>query len=457
MTDVPPPAPNRGKPRQAPIIDAEAHEVAPDVAAPDITEPDVAKPDIASAEIPAEKPAESFGADEASTLHVTHASAQTGIPTEPETPIASEPVAEIVRQSESLPDHEPPPHAPEGATHADPAVAPATKTSVLPIAALACSLLALAGTGWLATRSQTASTTDADLRARISALEAKIAPLEAATKTFNDAQAQINDLGSSLKSSFDAARQALTSAPAPAAPTAPLVPPQPIPVQAPMPPPVDLTPLTSRLSELEQKVVAATQKLTALDAQPKLDVAATDRKTASALASADAAASIVLAQALVRAVDSGRPFTQELNALVATGTSAERVKGLRETAATGVATSQSLADSFMPLAGPILAGADTKPTGSLLDRLTQGAASLVKIRPAGDSSGDGPLAVIGRIEAALARGDVPAALNARAQLPGPAKATTEAWAAKAQARVDAMALAGDIAADATRRLGQAKP
>jgi hypothetical protein len=80
----------------------------------------------------------------------------------------------------------------------------------------------------------------------------------------------------------------------------------------------------------------------------------------------------------------------------------------------------------------------------------------VQIRTVGQISGDAPAAVVGRIENALDKGDVAAALQAREALPGPAKTISEDWAKRARARLAADQAAQALAADAMTRLGKAR-
>lgn len=215
-----------------------------------------------------------------------------------------------------------------------------------------------------------------------------------------------------------------------------------------------LAPLPGAVAALDQRLGADEQKLQALASQPKVDAAALEKRTGTAVAAADSAARVVMAKALVQAIDAGRPYKPELAALAASGADQSRLGPLEAHAASGVPTAPALADSFSGLAGSILAGTDTSKDGSLWDRLARGAGKLVRIRPVGEASGDDPPSIVARMEAALARGDVAGALAAREHLPEKAKAATEAWAKDARARVEALAAADGLVNEATERLAR---
>ena len=69
--------------------------------------------------------------------------------------------------------------------------------------------------------------------------------------------------------------------------------------------------------------------------------------------------------------------------------------------------------------------------------MVAGARSLVSVRPVGPVAGSDPPAVVSRMEAAVATGDLATALRERDGLPPAGKDASAAWAAKAMERVNA--------------------
>jgi hypothetical protein len=71
--------------------------------------------------------------------------------------------------------------------------------------------------------------------------------------------------------------------------------------------------------------------------------------------------------------------------------------------------------------------------------------------------GDDPAALIARLNADAARGDIDAALADIAKLPDPARALAQAWSNKAAARQAALADSRHIAAAALASLAKPEP
>jgi len=262
--------------------------------------------------------------------------------------------------------------------------------------------------------------------------------------------------------------------------------------RAPVAPPVNLDPLREQVGAAEQRLQALERQLAPIakdgpDAARKIEALAqavqgadgrlkaveerlqplgarvdeargqaeTERKRAEALAArALDAARLALAQSLVGAVDAGAPFAAQADALTRLGAPAERMAALKDSAATGVALPADLARAFAALEEKVTARQDPGPSASLADRLASSAASLVRVRPAGEPTGDAPADVAARIRRALERGDVAAALHAWNSLPEAGKAASADWAARARARLAAQEAARAILAEASERLGR---
>jgi hypothetical protein len=106
---------------------------------------------------------------------------------------------------------------------------------------------------------------------------------------------------------------------------------------------------------------------------------------------------------------------------------------------------------------PALDRATEPPTSdtSLWAALESRARRLVRITPidaAGQPAGNDPSALIARLKADVARGDIDGALAEIAKLPDEARALAQAWADKAAARQAALVESRRIAAEALTAL-----
>ncbi len=278
----------------------------------------------------------------------------------------------------------------------------------------------------------------------LAALEQRIAAAETAARN-----AQTG--AEAARTAAAAAQQAAArpSAPnngaAPSPSAAPAAPP-------PAAPPVDLGPVQDRISKVETRLAAIEAGL----ATPKVEARATETRVEPTLSTAGVAALGVVAQSLVRSLDRGAPFSAELAALKSLGVEQASLAPLEAVSAKGVQTPAALVAAFAPLAGPIAADNDGRNDNGVLDRLSRSASSLVRIRPVGEAAGDTPADIVARIEGALRRGDLPAALAAWNSLPEGAKKASAAWAGLLDARVKADRAALAIQADAIARLAQTK-
>ena len=168
----------------------------------------------------------------------------------------------------------------------------------------------------------------------------------------------------------------------------------------------------------------------------------------------------IAAEALRAAVERGAPFAGELAAVKALGADPKAIAPLESFAAQGLTSTAELGRELAALT-PALSRA-TEPASSnntsLLAMLESRAQRLVRITPVGTSAppaGDDAAALIGRLNADAARGDIDAALAEIAKLPDEARALAKAWTDKASARQAALAQGRRIAAEALTAL--AKP
>jgi len=178
--------------------------------------------------------------------------------------------------------------------------------------------------------------------------------------------------------------------------------------------------------------------------------------TAAAAGANDRAARLtVAAEALRAAVESGRPYQSELNAVRSLGVDAQATTALEPFAASGVPSATALARELEALA-PALQEASEPRSGdaTFIERLKSNAQKLVRVTPLNAPAGNDPQAVIDRIRLDAAHADISTALADLNALPDAAKPLAAAWSKKAGAREAALAASRKIAADALVALAQ---
>lgn len=177
--------------------------------------------------------------------------------------------------------------------------------------------------------------------------------------------------------------------------------------------------------------------------QPKLDtveksvqdltgrIAGLSTRDALGAANARLAAVTLLEDGFAR----GRPLGSTLDLLKNLGADAAALGAFAPFAATGAPDARKLLEELRALAPP---PANAAPANqSLVDRLKQGALSLVEVRRAGDITGTDDAAHLVRMEQALQRGDIAAAAGLIGRLSAAAAPTYAAWRTKAESRVRA--------------------
>jgi hypothetical protein len=208
----------------------------------------------------------------------------------------------------------------------------------------------------------------------------------------------------------------------------------------------------SDIEALENRVAALQTAMKSLDA----DLA---RRASSSNADDRAMRLAIAAEALRAAVERGAPFEAELAAVKSLGADPKAMAQLDPYAAQGLPSAVELERELAALTPAIYRAMEPQAShNSILARLESHAQRLVRITPAGPSAapvGDDPAALIARLNADIARGDIEAALAEIAKLPDEARALAEPWANKAGARRVALAESRHIAGEALAAL--AKP
>jgi hypothetical protein len=217
----------------------------------------------------------------------------------------------------------------------------------------------------------------------------------------------------------------------------------------------DLGPLEARIGTLEQKLAPLESALAA----PKADLRPQHRADAADGESARAQAIAIVAESLLRKLDSGGQFSGELAALDNLGVPQASLAPLRAASESTVSSERQLTARFATLVPGIIASESAKQARAdetFLDRLTRHAKGLLRIRRVGDTEAPGVQGFVARIENALADHDLDAAYKAWTELPGAATAQSEGWGEAAKARLDALNAARSIEADAVAVLGKPK-
>lgn len=239
-------------------------------------------------------------------------------------------------------------------------------------------------------------------------------------------------------------------------------------------PPVDLGPVNKRIADLSKKVEplekqligkvdtkiapisAALAKSTAeISSNAKQIKAAGDTATAS-IARSNAAATAIVARTLLERITAGKPFDGLVTAMTAMGAKPEHTDLLKPMAEKGVPAKAALVASFKALEKKLLTPETPKGDVPLVERLKQGAFSLVKVRPVGKTESSSPGGLFTRIIAALTAGEYNEALSLYEKFPEKPRAAASAWADELKSRIKAEAAGQAILSSALKQLQQQK-
>lgn len=214
-------------------------------------------------------------------------------------------------------------------------------------------------------------------------------------------------------------------------------------------------------SALEGRVDTLTDQIAALRAQleaPKSDArAAPEQSVARSEGAGDAStARVILAYALQRELEAGRPYADEIAALERLGVDPATTAAAAAFAERGAPTGAALRQSFAPIAKKLRM--QEAAQGGLTEHLLQGAGKLVRVRPIGQGESEAATADdrIARIEAALSANDIAGASRALEALPEAAKADAKDFADLLHRREEAAREASELLHGAIVALGGAK-
>ncbi|MDX3808155.1 uroporphyrinogen-III synthase [Bosea thiooxidans] len=218
-------------------------------------------------------------------------------------------------------------------------------------------------------------------------------------------------------------------------------------------PAVDTGAITQQLQRAEAALAASGERFDKLAA--RVSAVETQGKAAPTTSPEGmAAARIVLAERVQRALAGGRPFANDLAALVKGGVSQADAAALSAVASTGAATREALLAGFRKH-GALFQREVTPQSDSWSDKLWGLASRIVTVRPVGDNGSNDPATLPLRLESAIAASDMPKAAALWSQLPEPARRASAEFGADLQKRAAADAANAKIAQDAVTALGTA--
>lgn len=219
---------------------------------------------------------------------------------------------------------------------------------------------------------------------------------------------------------------------------------------------IDLSPVMSRIDELENSGRRTTEQLAVLANQVE-----TGLQTSSANSGDGKASGLILAIAQLRDTAlSGQPYASQLNAFrILAGDNADYIAAasrLAGTADAGLPTAEELSDKFSAVAGDVIALARAEG-GDWLEQAAARVSSLVSIRRTDGQSGDPVEDAVAEIEDRLAARDVPGAVQIASGLSdilvGEARTLLEGWLLDAKARAGAERALNAIHTSALAGLG----
>lgn len=265
-----------------------------------------------------------------------------------------------------------------------------------------------------------------DLQAQVAALSARLDALPAPDASLPDRVAALEQAAppdtAALQARLDELSARIDALPAPTAGAAPAT--------------AELQALRDQIAAL-QSGTAASDKAIALAAEAEQRLAEARDAAAALTAATETATAATLRQAAIgrigAALETGVPYAAALADL------GEVPPVLADNAATGLPALTALQAAFPDAARRGLEAAITADMGaSWTERVTNFLRTQTGARSLTPREGDDPDAILSRAEAALAKGDVAAALAEVATLPDPAKAAMADWTAQADLRQQAV-------------------
>lgn len=221
---------------------------------------------------------------------------------------------------------------------------------------------------------------------------------------------------------------------------------------------LDLAPTADAVTQAAQRIETLTQRLAAIEQkfeQPKTDARAPQARENNAPSAREFAASrAVVAQATTEALRAGAPLGDDLAALKGLGVADEKIADLAPYAKAGAPTVGQLAQQWRGLRDKVVALDSPPPGASFTDKLIAKAKSVFRVTWAGQGHKNSIGATVARIDTALQRNDLAAAVAASDDLPAVAKNLVEGWRAAAAARLKADATARALLSESISAIGR---
>jgi uroporphyrinogen-III synthase len=160
---------------------------------------------------------------------------------------------------------------------------------------------------------------------------------------------------------------------------------------------------------------------------------------------------LVLLDRIDKALDSGRPFAADLQALGLSDLAPASAKALEAVAQSGVVPLGALQAEFRALR-PALEREGTSEAPALTDRLLRLVQSAISVRPLGAQQGGSTSAIVSRLGQALSSGDSMKAAAEWAALPEPARRAGTEFGQRLSARAAAEQAVADLSNEALESL-----
>lgn len=226
--------------------------------------------------------------------------------------------------------------------------------------------------------------------------------------------------------------------------------------------------LEGRIEALSDEVLALRQKLEApkseTRAAPETEVSKAEETPKPAPAPVvvpavdTASATFVVAFALQRDLEAGKPFAEEIAALSRLKAEPAPAPVLIELSEKGAPTGAQLRESLQGVAKKLEAheahAGAVHEGGNLTGQLLESASKLVKVRPTGQAHPESVAGKVQRIETALARNDFADAESLYDSLPDEAKAEAKEFGETLHQRAEAAKAADDLLRGALAAIGK---
>ena len=195
--------------------------------------------------------------------------------------------------------------------------------------------------------------------------------------------------------------------------------------------------MAGRLNQLENDLASAKTGLA--EAEKKLEAPKAEINVGKAIAMSG----------LKAAIDRGGPFVSELETLSNVAADDPAIAKLQPFAKAGVLSRAQLIKQMPEVADTVLNVMNQPAPGTgLTERLVQSALSAIKIRPVGEVEGEGPAAIIARMEERLQNGDLKGSAEQWNTLPDAAKQASKEFKASLDTRITVEGLIGEAMSSA---------